>query len=383
MHLKPLLTVFGTLLFLAGCNDGELTTASPAPDPLLGAAIGAGSAVTVSGAPGFQFLPPMGSSQPSAGQFDPGLAPIVEICAAVDCETLHARFSMTEGAGSEVVRLSGEQYIVNWHTGQTGAAAGQTYRVRVLSGDVTLGHADVAVAATGREAVSLRQDGSIALIAGQTLPIKMWIATGIVGTVIVSPAEATIEAGATQPYSAEVRDLHGAPLAGPLITWSSEDDAVATVASDGLATGVGIGTVMVTASAGAMSGSALLTVTGSSEPPGATCSVADNFDSPLDLEVGQSFDGRICGDDPQNADYFRIQVPAGCVLSITLTLSHETSDLDLYLLDAAGNMLESSESSNDSEMILYAPGGEMELRVVVSNVGGQENTYTLLAACQE
>jgi D-serine deaminase-like pyridoxal phosphate-dependent protein len=56
----------------------------------------------------------------------------------------------TEGVGSEVVRLSGEHYMVNWRTNQTEAVAGQTYRVRIVVSDLVLGYAEVAVVSTGR-----------------------------------------------------------------------------------------------------------------------------------------------------------------------------------------------------------------------------------------
>jgi hypothetical protein len=130
---------------------------------------------------GFYFLPPMAKRPSYGGVFDAGVSPVVEVCANTDCNLPpHATFSMDTGSGSEVVRLEeeDERYVVNWHTGRTGAAAGQTYRVRVLVDDLVLGHADVAVVSTGKEAVTARSDGSVALIAGQTLPVAFRIETG-------------------------------------------------------------------------------------------------------------------------------------------------------------------------------------------------------------
>jgi surface protein len=132
--------------------------------------------------PGFYFLPPMVEYPTYSGGFDPALSPIVEVCETIACETLHASFSMTEGVGSEVVRLveEDEHYIVNWHSGHTGAEAGQTYRVRVRVNGVVIGHATVRVVSSGREAVTVRADGSIALVAGQALPVKFRTETGVV-----------------------------------------------------------------------------------------------------------------------------------------------------------------------------------------------------------
>jgi alpha-tubulin suppressor-like RCC1 family protein len=130
---------------------------------------------------GFYFLPPMAKKPSYGGVFDAGVSPVVEVCANTDCNLPpHATFSMDTGSGSEVVRLEeeDERFVVNWHTGRTGAAAGQTYRVRVLVDDHVLGHADVAVVSTGKEAVTARSDGSVALVAGQTLPVAFRIETG-------------------------------------------------------------------------------------------------------------------------------------------------------------------------------------------------------------
>ncbi|MFU8859867.1 MAG: furin-like repeat-containing protein, partial [Cyclonatronaceae bacterium] len=132
------------------------------------------------GTVGFYFLPPMVKSPDYRGVFDGSLSPVVEICKTTACSDIHARYSMTEGTGSEVVRLEeeDEHYIVNWHTGETGAVAGQTYRIRVSVAGTVLGYENVTVVSTGREAIADRSDGSIALVANQTLPIKFRIEEG-------------------------------------------------------------------------------------------------------------------------------------------------------------------------------------------------------------
>jgi len=256
----PRVALLGLLLLVlvAGCADHELTTQPTDTHDVL-FSVSDGSA---EGTEGVYFLPPMVKEPAYGGTFDASLEPVVEICATTACDALHARFSMTEGSGSEVVRLEeqDEHYIVNWHTNQTGAVAGQIYRVRVMVGDVVLGYADIAVVSTGREAVQVRSAGLIALVRNQTLPIKVRIETGIVGAVVVSPSEATIDAGETQQFSAALYDLHGEPLMGPVVTWASADPDVAGVDANGLATGVEEGAATITASAGTASGAAMLTV---------------------------------------------------------------------------------------------------------------------------
>ena len=104
--------------------------------------------------PGFYFLAPMVKDAEYSGTFDAGISPVVEICETTACATIHESFDM-DGEGSEQVRVEedDEHYIVNWNTNSSGAVAGQTYRVRVVVGGTTLGHVDVAVVSTGREAV--------------------------------------------------------------------------------------------------------------------------------------------------------------------------------------------------------------------------------------
>ena len=80
-------------------------------------------------------------------------------------------------------------------------------------------------------------------------------------TVTVSPATAELTAvGATVQLSAEVRDQNGQAMAGATVTWSSSDASVATVDASGLATAAGNGTATITATAGAVSGNAAVSV---------------------------------------------------------------------------------------------------------------------------
>lgn len=81
-----------------------------------------------------------------------------------------------------------------------------------------------------------------------------------VTTVTVSPSSATLEAlDATQSFSAEALDQDGDPMSASF-SWSSSDEAVATVSSSGQATAVGNGTATIEATASGVTGSASLTV---------------------------------------------------------------------------------------------------------------------------
>jgi surface protein len=213
-------------------------------------------------AAGFYFIPPMRPEPASAGTFDTGLSPVVVICrfAGEGCAQTVATFT-TDNSGSERVRLDAEDqhYIVNWHTAAFDLETGALYRVSVYAGsNVLLGYADARLVSTGR-GITRTSDGVIEIVRGGTLPIKFRIETGIPGVVVVTPAEATIDAGGTQQFTATVSDLHGVPLSAS-VTWLSGETDVATVNASGLATGATEGTATITATAGPASGSALLNV---------------------------------------------------------------------------------------------------------------------------
>ncbi|MGD8700174.1 MAG: Ig-like domain-containing protein, partial [Gemmatimonadales bacterium] len=66
--------------------------------------------------------------------------------------------------------------------------------------------------------------------------------------------------GATEQLTAQVLDQNGQPMPEEAVTWSSDDQGVATVSSGGRVTAVANGTAAITARSGATSGSATVTV---------------------------------------------------------------------------------------------------------------------------
>jgi hypothetical protein len=107
-------------------------------------------------------------------------------------------------------------------------------------------------------------DGTTTITSSQaTLTVRPIPA--VVTRVEVSPQSATINRGQTQQFTATAFDQNNQPIAGATFTWSSSDTNVATINSSGLATGVGFGSVTITATTpdatGAMvSGTATLNV---------------------------------------------------------------------------------------------------------------------------
>jgi hypothetical protein len=86
--------------------------------------------------------------------------------------------------------------------------------------------------------------------------------TPTVASIAVSPSSPSIAVGATQQFTATAMDSSGKPISGVTFTWTSSATSVATVNTNGLATGVKAGTTQITASASGVTSSAdTLTIT--------------------------------------------------------------------------------------------------------------------------
>ena len=85
-----------------------------------------------------------------------------------------------------------------------------------------------------------------------------------VKSISVSPASATVAAGATVQLTATANP----PGAATTFTWSSSNNAVATVSTSGRVTGVAAGAATISASAGGKTGRSTITVPTSAPPPG-------------------------------------------------------------------------------------------------------------------
>ena len=80
--------------------------------------------------------------------------------------------------------------------------------------------------------------------------------------IVVTPATASIPAGATQAFTATAQYADGTTQNVTAdVTWTSSDTAVATIAATGTATGVAEGTATITAAHSGLTGTATLTVT--------------------------------------------------------------------------------------------------------------------------
>jgi len=79
-------------------------------------------------------------------------------------------------------------------------------------------------------------------------------------SIVVTPGESILQTGKTQQLAAEVKDSGGTTLATPSLTWTSSDDALATVNQSGLVSAVRKGEVVITAARDGVAGTADFTI---------------------------------------------------------------------------------------------------------------------------
>lgn len=76
----------------------------------------------------------------------------------------------------------------------------------------------------------------------------------------MAPANELIFVGSTGKLSATVKDSEGATMAGATLSWTSRDDSVATIDSNGLAQGIKPGVTQIFASGGGVTAAATIEV---------------------------------------------------------------------------------------------------------------------------
>src|SRR3954471_1812621 len=108
-------------------------------------------------------------------------------------------------------------------------------------------------------------------------------ATPRVGSIVVTPASATIALNARLSMQAEVHDGSGGAVPDAPVTWTVQDPRIISMSADGVATALAVGTSQVAANTLGKSGIATITVT--------KIPVANVVGLPtqLDLQVGATY----------------------------------------------------------------------------------------------
>ncbi len=112
----------------------------------------------------------------------------------------------------------------------------------------------VTAVATGNTSITATSEG-------KTGSATVTVTAIPVATVTVTLANPAITAGATTQATATLRDANNNVLTGRTVAWTSGNNAIATVSSSGLVTGVAAGSTSITATSEGKTGTASVTVT--------------------------------------------------------------------------------------------------------------------------
>jgi uncharacterized protein YjdB len=147
--------------------------------------------------------------------------------------------------------------VVTWTSSNTAIAAvnGSGLVTALAAGSATL------------TATSEGRSGTAAVTVTAAVPAP-------VATVTVSPASASLVVGATQQFTAVLKDAMGTVLTGRSVTWATSNAPVVTVSAGGVVSALVAGTATVTATSEGQSGTAGVTVTAAG---GGTVLVQENF----------------------------------------------------------------------------------------------------------
>ena len=198
------------------------------------------------------------SGQASLSVVAPPPIPVATVLVAlvpssiVTGQSAQASATLKDASGNS---LSGR--TVSWQSSNTGVA---TITADGVIAGVAAGTATITASSEGKT-------GSAGLTV--TAPPPMPVAT-----VAVSPATASLQAGATTQLSAVTRDANGNVLTGRSISWSSGSAAIATVSASGLVSAVAAGNATITASSEGKTGTSAITVTAVAPVPVATVTVS-------------------------------------------------------------------------------------------------------------
>jgi hypothetical protein len=135
----------------------------------------------------FYLLPPMVKNPSPDGIFNPMVQPRVTVCpgGSLDLATVPgctlpvADFTMQTGI---FIPEGAQHYQVDWKTSDSGVTANGTYRILFYLSDqptaLLLGYADVQFGSTLSEVKNIETNETIALVDGQTLPVRFRIEEG-------------------------------------------------------------------------------------------------------------------------------------------------------------------------------------------------------------
>lgn len=209
---------------------------------------------------------------------------------------------------------------------------------------------------------------------GQTGTALVTVTTPTVTTVTVSPGSTSVANGGTTPLSAVVRDQNNIILTGQAVTWSTSNAAIATVAQDGIVTGVsGGGPVTITAAVGSVSGTASVTVTLSA------------CDTSTPVAIGEVVAGSLTASDctlldGSYMDQFRLPITATGRIQVDVSSTAFDAYLILFIQNPDGSKVavgadDNSAGGTNARITRDVVAGETYLIGANSLLAGMTGTY--------
>ena len=159
----------------------------------------------------------------------------------------------------------------SFDTLQQGTTRTLTATVRNDSGAAIAGRV-VSWSSNNSQIASVTSTGSVTAVSpgkamisatseGKTGTAEVVVVARPVNSITVSPNPAPVTVGGTTTLTATLRDSEGTVLGGREVSWSSADDAIATVNALGVVTAISAGNVNITAASEGKSGTAQVRVT--------------------------------------------------------------------------------------------------------------------------
>jgi uncharacterized protein YjdB len=120
----------------------------------------------------------------------------------------------------------------------------------------------IATVAANGEVTALSEGTTVitAVIDGVRATASVTVEAEAVTSVSVSPTDVAVEMGQTRALNAQVRGASGSTLTGRPMEWRSDNPSVATVSNQGVVTGIGAGTSVITVSSSGHQAQATVTV---------------------------------------------------------------------------------------------------------------------------
>ena len=202
--------------------------------------------------------------------------------------------------------------------------------------------------------------------------------------VIVTPTDATVEAGETLQLTAYVQP----PRANQLVIWSSDDPDIASVSETGVVTAEGVGTTTITATSRtdrAFTGSVTVTVvTADPTPPdpelqeGMLAGPSDDpaLDHTLDLYVPRELDPDEVSEDPEIEDREVLRTEIEVLFAEDVTVG----EVNALLADIDGRIVGMTRGVPSYVIRIPDPGDSASLRALIDDLVARDEVLLVLEA---